>query len=561
MVDPDPGYRPRRAFEEPPPGGDRPDGADQPTPQPPAPAPAVPEKPESPENPDQPPPLYRDEPAGSSSISGSGEETRIVRAPTFRPRAARTRDDEDATTLLPRTAAGHRPDHREEYLDDDENPRRLLGRRGRLALLVGGLAAVIAVGLAVMYAVTTVGNPTAGPRPSTSSTAPSASTSRPPSADPSVVLADAALLSPKTAEQIADGRWSVALTQRPPATDAPTPACLSNKPAEGEPAAQQEVLRLLKGSGKNSPSALHQAAAYASPQEAAQGYAVMARTLGGCGSPGAYIFDGATVTGLGDQATGLTANVITGGKTQWHAIVLSRSGSVVNLVDAARADKALGLTEVAAALGSVVKTQCQAAGKPCSPEPAVASGPPPLGGDVPGFLSTGDLPPAGDRDESWVATPAESPSESFVGSGCETVTWARLDAETASSRVYLVPSSTTFGLNDIVATMRSETAAVDLVAKIKADLESCENRKLTATVSKPQEVRGAGAQGAEVTGWTSTVAQKSTNGTQEYRVGIVAAGPKVAYTFLNPSNGGYDLTDTEWDRVVVRAGQRMTQVP
>ena len=64
-----------------------------------------------------------------------------------------------------------------------------------------------------------------------------------------------------------------------------------------------------------------------------------------------------------------------------------------------------------------------------------------------------------------------------------------------------------------------------------------------------------------MTGWTATVSQKSADGTQRYRVGIVSSGTKVAYTFLNPLPGGYDLTEAEWDRVAVRAGQRMTQVP
>ncbi len=256
------------------------------------------------------------------------------------------------------------------------------------------------------------------------------------------------------------------------------------------------------------------------------------------------------------------ANVVSGGKTQWHSVVLSRSGNVVNLVDAARVGgKALGVRGVAAALAAVTQKQCDAAGQPCTPEPTVRFGPPPLGGDVPGFLAAGDLPPAGETDESWVATPAEPPSEEFLGSQCETVNWARLDAETASSRVYLVPSSTTFGLNEVVLTMKSEEAAEDLVAKVKSDLDSCEKRKLTASVSPPAEVKGVGASAAAVTGWTSEISQKSTQGTQRYRVGIVSSGTKVAYTFLNPLDAEYDLPDDEWDRVAVRAGQRMTQVP
>jgi hypothetical protein len=42
-------------------------------------------------------------------------------------------------------------------------------------------------------------------------------------------------------------------------------------------------------------------------------------------------------------------------------------------------------------------------------------------------------------------------------------------------------------------------------------------------------------------------------------VGIVSAGPKVIYTFLNP-RGDYDFSNHQWDTVAVRGGQRATQV-
>jgi hypothetical protein len=267
------------------------------------------------------------------------------------------------------------------------------------------------------------------------------------------------------------------------------------------------------------------------------------------------------VTGIGDQAAGLVVNVLTGGKTQWHSIVLSRTGRVLNIVDAARPGSALQVGKVGAALAAVTETQCQAAGGTCATSPKVTPGPPPLGGDVPGFLAAGDLPPAGNADESWVATPAAEPTDTFLGSQCETVTWTRTGATTASTRVYLVPSSAKFGLNDIVLTMKDEQAASAFVTKIRNDLKSCSKRQLTASVTEPAAVSGVGASGARVSGWTSTVSQKSTNGTQQYRVGIVSSGRKVAYTFLNSLSGGYDLTQSEWDVVAVRAGQRMTQTP
>ena len=73
------------------------------------------------------------------------------------------------------------------------------------------------------------------------------------------------------------------------------------------------------------------------------------------------------------------------------------------------------------------------------------------------------------------------------------------------------------------------------------------------------KVTSVGAQKTEVSGWTAIVNQKSTQGTAKYRVGIVAAGSKVAYTFLNP-RGDYDFSNHQWNTVAMRAGERATQV-
>ena len=137
----------------------------------------------------------------------------------------------------------------------------------------------------------------------------------------------------------------------------------------------------------------------------------------------------------------------------------------------------------------------------------------------------------------------ELPKEEFKGSQCENVNWATVSAKSKSSRVYLIPESgkNFFGLNEIVLTTKDAKAASKLVDKIKSDLTGCKKTVLTASVSKPNKVTSIGAQNTKIAGWTAVVSQKSTHGTAKYRVGIVAAGPKVIYTFLNPQ-GDYDFT-------------------
>jgi hypothetical protein len=152
------------------------------------------------------------------------------------------------------------------------------------------------------------------------------------------------------------------------------------------------------------------------------------------------------------------------------------------------------------------------------------------------------------------------PDADFSGSGCETVSWAKTPADRRVARTYLLQDqSLTFGLDAIVLTEPNAANAASVVAQVKGDLDSCASRKLTATVSAPRQVRGTGAGGAAIAGWTATVSQRTTEGTARYRVGIVSAGTKVVYTFLNPQPK-LDLTDAQWSLVTVRAGERATQV-
>ena len=264
---------------------------------------------------------------------------------------------------------------------------------------------------------------------------------------------------------------------------------------------------------------------------------------------------------MGDQSVGVVIHTVDGSKTQVHTVVVSRSGRVVNILDAAQPNKLISAKKVAKVLVAVTAAQCESTGGSCGGEASVKDGPPPLGGDEPGFLALGDLPPAGSQVSPWVADAVSTPKEDFLGSGCEGVFWTTLDSEEKNSRIYLYQDSgdAFFGVNEIVLTMKDDKTATKLAGKIKSNIAGCKKRKLTATVSGPAKVSSTGAEDSDVAGWTSTITQKSTKGPQKYRVGIVATGSKVIYTFLNPK-GEFDFTNEQWDAVALRAGERATQV-
>ena len=481
----------------------------------------------------------------------------------FTPRARPVEDD--ATTLLPRTT-GKGEDRAEGLaavaLDDDElddRPRRL-GSRARLALLIGAVAAVVVVGLAIGYAVVGVRDqPGAVVDPGQTATG---ATAAPGSPSPTALLEDTSMLAPEGARAINPRRtWTAGTTVRGPIPDGSGPACLGSDPLEGAPTAQQTITRTLAASGSGAPTALHVAQAYASAEDATQAFTVTARALGTCAVPGDWLFTGRSVEGVGDASTAVAVHSLDGDTRTQHWVVVSRTGRALDVVDAATPGKtALNVNDVTKALSSVVAGQCAAAGGTCPTTVSTKDAPPPAGGDEPGFLATGDLPPVGSATAPWVGTPVEPPSEDFSGSQCESVNWSTTAATDKSSRVYLlqdVPGI--FGLNEIVLTARDAAAATKLVDKVRGDWSSCKERKLTATVDSPTKVTGvAAADGTPVTGWTTEVEQKAGSTTTRFRVGIASSGDKVAFVFLNPQKG-LDVDGDDWNTVAVRAVQRATQ--
>ena len=494
-------------------------------------------------------------PKAGSGASSSGKNRSDVepdRSTTILPRV---RDDR-STTILPRTVERRR---RDELDDDEADVRPALRGRTRMILTIVGVAAIVIIGLVLGYAALHGGaRPAAEPSPGVSID-PSTGASVTPT--PVAVLDDSSMIDDKMAQQIDSHRtWQVASTQRGLDSNSPRAACFPSDPVDGQPDPQQTIQRLLSSTGKNPPALLHQAESYATPEEAAQAYVAISKAVGSCAVVGAWIESGRTVTGLGDQSAGSVVVVTDSGKQTFHSLVISRTGRVVDIVDVAQAGSATNPKGVANALGEAITVQCTTSGGACAEDVKVKSGPPPLGGDEPGFLAAGDLPPVGTTPSLWVGSSPAAPDPDYVGANCETTDWSKVSATDKSMRTYtLQDNSTIFGVDQIIVTMADEKAASDLVSKVKKDLDTCSTRKLTATVSKPSRVQGPGAENNEVDGWSANVSHKTANSTVKFRVGIVSVGSKAIWTLANPADN-LDFTDDQWQTIVLRSGQRASQV-
>jgi hypothetical protein len=443
-------------------------------------------------------------------------------------------------------------------------PTRGGGRRNRTALLVAAVAAVVVLGLVVGYALFRPGEQGVDPgNQAPTSTGGSISASG--DVGSAVLLTDESMLSASAAKAIDRSRtWKVALTQKGLDSDSPQAACVGGEPAEGQPAPEQTMLRLLSSSGKNAPGVLHQADAYTTVEEAAQAFALTSKALGGCTAAQTWIHSGLVVSGVGDQSTAVVLRVTDEAVPEYRSVMLSRTGRTVNTIDVAKKQQIVSHSGMLNAVAAVTDIQCDTSGGACAEKQSIRLGPPPVGGDQPGFLATADLPPVGDAATPWVGDVPAKPNPDFTGTGCETTDFSRVrSATSATSRTYLLEDTVgVFGLDEIVLTMDSGKAANALAGTLKKDLTTCKERKLTARVGGMRNVAGTGADSARISGWAATVTQStSAKKRSTFQVGVTVVGKKVVYVFLSADlDRDLNMSAGEWNVVTVRAAQRATQV-
>jgi hypothetical protein len=359
---------------------------------------------------------------------------------------------------------------------------------------------------------------------------------------------------------VIDRKWQIDTDQSAGAANAPVPACLA-KETDDALRPKESLVRTLT-STQRGPTALHRAEAFQTPELATEAFALMAKALGECNLKGSYIESGRVISGLGDQATGV---LLTDPFAERHrAVLVNRTGRLVNVIDMTAGDEQPDLSLLADQLRWITDIQCTGAVGICASDPSVEDGPPPIGGDQPGFLAVADIPLPENGKGTWGGLDPGSPAD-VVTSGCENVEFGDLPAENRVARSYVLADNPkgmprTFGLDQIILSMATQDEADALADQIATSIRDCEDRLPTAQTSGVRKISGTGARGTEIAGIAATVEQQVTvDRTSTYRVGVVAAGNKVVYTFL-PKSKDWDLTRSQFESLTVRAGERATQV-
>ena len=440
-----------------------------------------------------------------------------------------------------------------------QEPRRIeMDHKTKTSLLIAGIAGALLAVLAIGFAVYSVSsnNDVAGPAAGPSITASSAPkpAAAPLSDDFMLNDSDARVIDPKAG-------WKVSLTQEGTNAESPQPLCVRQN-SEGLPTPLATKLRTLTTANDTSTVALHQADGYATADEAQQVFDDRLTQLGTCADSPVYLQSGIDIAGVGDQAGGIVA-VLQGEKADYHSVVLTRTGKIVNIIDVAQTSKPAGIAEVGNAAAAIVDDECNSAVGLCSFDPTAKQGVPPIGGDQPGFLAGADLPRISKDTGDWSGTSPVT-DITVVGSQCESTDFANVDGPTnRKARTYLLRNDdsapTNFGIDEVTFTMDSPGEADDLVNKISGSVAKCPDRALTAKVKELPKIDGMGDRKIAVKGRSFLVTQKTQSGDVLFRIAMVSAGNKFAYLVM-PTDPKFDFTDDQWTAAALRAGQRLSQV-
>ncbi len=472
-----------------------------------------------------------------------------VAAPsTDAPDVGTTSEDAQTTAVRPDASGGDGPpgEAGSEAAATGPDPRRRT-----VTWVLGGVAAVVLIGLIVWLAIPRPGN-TAAPAPSVPATpTPSGSPSQTPA------LLDAQLI---TASELAKLGKGVSWTQQAPSASPGAqrqPECVElSGTTGGSPDSElNHIFTASKGGG----SVLQVVQAWPDANSATTAFTTLVNQAGSC--KGSLLRATDRITGFADAATALAVETAEGDS---HTLVFARTGRFVSIVDGgARAGAAGPATNalVTASTPSMAR-QCGPASGTCPSKPASVGTTPP--DSVPaGWLALVDLPQATTGSGKWNATDPHEPG--LLDSQCENVDMNELrGASDAAHRTYVLTNNATtpaeFGIDEVIYSFAKASEASAMVKQLSANFGSCGDRTHTASVQSDQ-VKAPAADGKELSALSYLVTQRiSDSKTMTFRVGIAGVDNRLIYVLATPSDT-FDFSDEAWKGIVGRATQRATQFP
>ena len=435
-------------------------------------------------------------------------------------------------------------DHEPDILAADTHPGRPVWLR-LLPWLAGILALALVVG-GIVFATTRKSTVIVTPTPTPSATTP----------DP---VTEANLLTAAEMEAVAPkAGWKEGTTVTRLTNSTPRITCLANTTGQPNPILTRQ--RTMTTASAQKLGAMHQIDAYANAAEASKVYELRAAQLAMCNDVPTWLVGADKVTGLGDEAQSVTI-AYQDAVAQYHTVVLSRTGTVVQALDTTQLTAAVPTKQVLPAFARAVTRQCATSGGACAKAPdTTPTGP--ARTETPGWLVPSDLQRVTAGAGLWTST--ESQPVTSKGSQCENMTLAsEAGPIRREQRTYLMTQDPaapqTFGIDEVVMTFASPSDALAFSRKLQGNLMTCATRMAKSVVSDAQTATAV-IDGQTVITSTQMVTLPLLQGAQTTRfsTAVIVNGGMVVYLVNNPGPS-YDLGKDKFLQIAQRAGQRSSQ--
>jgi hypothetical protein len=343
-----------------------------------------------------------------------------------------------------------------------------------------------------------------------------------------------------------------------PTVKAPLTSCAGGRYASPRP--EQGLARTFVGERRKDETVVQSVEVSGSKQAARAAFRTKERWYAGCQAPRVQLMQAYTAERDNASVSMLSMRVWSE-PVRTMTVGVARSGFLTTtLVHEVDGRRGIDIGAFNTSLSIAVTRLCRTTRASCSHSQPPRPVPPPRTGEGSGFLGVVDLPPVADITKAWAGTEPGRVTPNSAATACEAAEFTGEDIELARGRTYVVPEAeqlpTTFGIDETIGRFTSRRAAAEFVRRVSRDVESCEEENLAAKVSDASLAR---AGEVLATRW-KLLFDLNQNRSVTYRMGLVRNGSRVAQLRFSPT-GRYDIDDATFEQLLLRAGQRLGELP
>lgn len=343
-----------------------------------------------------------------------------------------------------------------------------------------------------------------------------------------------------------------------PTEQAPLTSCAENRYAS--PQLTHGLARTFEGEAADDETVVQSVEVSGSGQAAQSAFETQQLWYSGCQVPRIQLIQ--AYTAQRDRASVSILVLRTwSDPVQTTTVGVARSGLLTTtLVHEIDGRRGIDIDYFNTSLGISLTRLCGTTGASCSSNEPPRPVPPPLTGEGTGFLGVVDLPPVARLAKVWAGTEPRRATPNSAATPCDEADFTGDDILVARGRTYLVPEAeqvpTTFGIDETIGRFESRRAAADFVEQVSQDVDGCAEDNLAAEVS---DASPAHAGRVLATRWLLQFSLDDDDSVT-YRMGLVRNGSRVAQLRFSPA-GRYDIDDAAFEQLLLRAGQRLAELP